>query len=511
MLALLDAPTESTLEDAVRLTRHLLGADAVGLYWVTLGPPGPSLRQKCVDGVPPTFPVVIGPGEAQHFQTPLRWTSGQRADPFLYQVMRAAGWTCFLSHPVGIPPNLVAALFTAFRASHAPPPQAADLLALAAQQIHQLVIQINRTTRLSKTQDLAIRLSSHLAAINAQVDEGILLLNQDGGIDDINNAAAQMLGYRSEDVVGLPFEDVLISDGSLVEAIHAALRGEVNEGLEDKLLRRSGEPFPVFLQARPLPKSGCLLTLRDLAEARANEVRREHLDHLAYVGQSTESFAHEVRAPLNNISTGVQFLASRLPSDNALQLAMARIQAECNRLSDLMNDMLAWAKPINPRLEPTDLALVLARLASRWSHKAQQRNVRLSLLLDDCPRVLADARLIERVFVNLIENALQAMPAGGDLTVRLQTANRGAQGCLVEASISDSGPGLSDEVKRHLFDPYFTTKPDGTGLGLAICKRLVTIHRGAITATSVPGGGTSFVVTLPAYDPSRMPPTEATP
>jgi two-component system nitrogen regulation sensor histidine kinase GlnL len=505
LLALSEAPTEATLEEAVRLARALMDADAAGLYWVTTDSPGPSLRKKHVDGVPASFPDIIGPGEAQHFQMPLRWTSGQHTDPFLYQVLRAAGWAHFMAYPIGAPANLVASVFIAYRASHHPPPLATALLSVVAQQFDHLITQINRAARLSKTQDLAIRLSSHLAAINAQIDEGTILLNPDGDIEEINNAAAQMLGYRSEDVVGLPFENVLISDGPLNETLRAGLQGEVTEGVEDKMLRRSGEPFPVLLRARPLPESGCVLTLRDLSERRANEVRREHLDHLAYVGQSTESFAHEVRAPLNNISMGVQFLATRLAPDDLVQLAIARIQAECNRLSELMKDMLAWAKPVDPKFEPTDVALLLSRLASRWSYKIQQRNVRLNLALDDCPRVFADVPLIERVIVNLIENALQAMPAGGELFIGLRAIDRGPQGFLVEARVGDSGPGIADEVRRHVFDPYFTTKPDGTGLGLAICKRLVTIHRGAIDVESFPGGGTVFVVTLPAYDPSRNP------
>jgi signal transduction histidine kinase len=114
--------------------------------------------------------------------------------------------------------------------------------------------------------------------------------------------------------------------------------------------------------------------------------------------------------------------------------------------------------------------------------------------------VLIDARLLDQVFNNLIDNGLQAMPAGGHLSVTLGFTRGGTSETLVEAKVADSGPGMSEDARRRVFDPYFTTKPDGTGLGLAICKRLVTIHRGAIGVESYAGTGTIFTVTLPGLN-----------
>jgi hypothetical protein len=166
-----------------------------------------------------------------------------------------------------------------------------------------------------------------------------------------------------------------------------------------------------------------------------------------------------------------------------------------------MRDMLAWAKPIDPRLAPTDLTQLLQRLLNRWSHKMQQRNVRLVFHTEDpLPLIAADARMLEQVFVNLIDNALQAMLTGGQLSVSARPVQRAAQGAVIEVSVADTGPGIPEEARRRIFDPYFTTKPDGTGLGLAICKRIVTVHRGALAVDSFPGTGTVFTVTLPALD-----------
>lgn len=499
--ALVDAPTDTALQEAVALTRDIFAAEAAGYFQLGLDPLGLSLQYD--QGLPANFPRALGPSEAQFFKTPTRWSGGQRAESYLQQSARASGWTHFFTQPVGDPPGVLGILFIAFRIGQPPTVQAPVLLNLVARQLHLLITQIARRQEHASVQRLATRLTHQLAALNAQIDEGLVIVNARGAIDEINTPAARMLGYRAEDVIGLKYDDVLVADGGLIENIRlnliSAKQGQ--EVVEDKLRRRNGEAFPVLARLRPLPatEGGCVLTLRDLSGQHASAVQREHLDQLAYVGQATQSFAHEVRGPLNNIAMGVQYLAARLPADEATQQAIAKIQAECNRLSGLMRDMLAWAKPVEPRLEPTHLTQLLQRLLNRWHNKIEQRNVRPALHSDDhIPPVLADARLIEQVFGNLIDNALQVMPAGGQLTLSVRAPHRVAQGHVVEVSVADTGPGIREEAQRHIFDPYFTTKPDGTGLGLAICKRLVTMHHGAIAVESFPGTGTAFIVTLPA-------------
>jgi signal transduction histidine kinase len=159
-------------------------------------------------------------------------------------------------------------------------------------------------------------------------------------------------------------------------------------------------------------------------------------------------------------------------------------------------------------LVPIELDALLRRLLNRFRGKLDRGRVRLTLTVgENLPPVPADERLLQQVFDNLIENAIQAMPSGGDLMVALSTSQR-ATGRVVEVRVGDSGPGIPDEARRRLFDPYFTTKPNGTGLGLAISKRLVTLHHGAIGVESYPGTGTIFTVTLPAHsaDPNEAQP-----
>jgi PAS domain S-box-containing protein len=507
LLGLLSDPTEAALESAVGLIRAMAGADLAALYQVSAGQPGLRLLASTAGSGQPNLPPLLGPSEAQYLKTPLRWSASQRPEGYLHQSARSAGWGTLLAHPIGDPPAIVGAIAVAYLPGSLAPAAAQRQLAIGAQFLHQLTTLIGRGASHDRAKDLAVRLSAQVAAINAQIEEGVLLLNRAGTLDEINSAAARMLGYRSEDVTGLPFSDVLMADDLFEGLVRRALElPDANFSHECRLLRRSGEDFPATVRARPLPTGGCVVTVRDLSEVKANAVRREHLDQLAYVGEATQSFAHEVRGPLNGIAMGVQYLASRLSGDEALSQSISKIQAECTRLSALMNDMLAWAKPVTPVVQPTELDGVLRRLLNRFSLKIEQRNVRLNYTVDpNTPPVLADARLLDQVFVNLIDNALQAMPAGGHLSVTLGFTRRGPADILVQARVADSGPGMTDEARRRVFDPYFTTKPDGTGLGLAICKRLVTIHHGAIGVESYAGTGTIFTVTLPGHTPVPAP------
>jgi two-component system nitrogen regulation sensor histidine kinase GlnL len=512
VLELFDAPTAETLTVALERVAAAFSADAAGLYRTL--PDSGELQLDLRHNLPRQVPLSLRAEQVGPLKSPLTWNSTQRADNPLVQAFRAAGWAHLIAQPLGKAPTLMGVLFVAYQTGSPPPIAAAPYLEVAARHFMQLIRQVARHARLLDAQRLTYALSNQLSALQSQVSEGVFLVNAAGTVDELNPAAAQMLGYRPEDVIGLKVEDVLSPDETLARVVRAALNDPAVPGeKEGEVHRRNGEALPVMLRVQPLPPptGGCIVVLSDLSRLRADELKREQLDHLAYIGQSSAAFAHEVRAPLNNISMGVQFLASRLGEDDPLQPSLAKIQAEAARLSELMNNMLAWTKPIEPKLQPTDLRPVLERLLSRWSAKIQQRNIIRALHIPtDCPLVLADASLMERVFVNLVENAIQAMPTGGHLTVSVQAADRGPQGAFLDIKVADSGNGIPEEHRKRIFDPYFTTRADGTGLGLAICKRIVTVHRGAISVESFPGTGTIFTVTLPALPaPPPTSPTES--
>jgi signal transduction histidine kinase len=248
--------------------------------------------------------------------------------------------------------------------------------------------------------------------------------------------------------------------------------------------------------------NGAILILRDLSEREEIEERNQQLEQRAILGEVTSIFAHEVRNPLNNLSTGLQLMARNLPENDPNQELIKQSQEDMNRITHLTESTLDFARPKETKMEIVDIAVLLERLLNRWHPRLARLNVVPQFEVHDKePITKADPRALEQVFSNLIGNALDAMDdRGGKLGISVRTIDTSDGRDQIEISISDTGSGIPEDVRSRIFEPFFTTKHQkGTGLGLAIAKRIVTRHNGTIEINSVPGGSV-FLVTLPAYE-----------
>jgi signal transduction histidine kinase len=164
-----------------------------------------------------------------------------------------------------------------------------------------------------------------------------------------------------------------------------------------------------------------------------------------------------------------------------------------------MESVLSFSRPMEYKMEPTDLSVILSRLLDRWAPRMTRVNVTSFFQADPASRrIQGDPRALEQVFTNLVSNAVQAMSAtGGTLAVKIENTDDATPLDYVQVSISDTGAGIPEEIRDHIFEPFVTTNPQGTGLGLAITKRIINAHKGNIAVTSFPGG-TVFTVCLPA-------------
>ena len=236
------------------------------------------------------------------------------------------------------------------------------------------------------------------------------------------------------------------------------------------------------------------------------EAQLRRADRLSALGQLSAGLAHEIRNPLGAIKGAVEILEEDYPRGHPKAEFYDIILKEVKRLNDVVTNFLNFARPVSRRFDSVDVREVVAGLEGLISGQARAHQVQIFTSFHNGPtRVMADEALLKQAFLNIMLNALEAMPEGGDLTVAMRLADPktsvlpdGAeQGAWLEVVFDDTGCGISDEWVGRIFDPFFTTKKEGTGLGLAITYRILENHGGTIRVTSQPGRGTTFVVALP--------------
>jgi len=232
-----------------------------------------------------------------------------------------------------------------------------------------------------------------------------------------------------------------------------------------------------------------------------------HQDYLE-LAQLAGSFIHEIKNHLNTLSLNLQLLAEDFeapttPLERKTQSRVARLNAECQRLVNLSNDFLRFAKTSEIHTRPTDLGALIERMVDFAAPTAKLAQVEIHHVVQhDLPLVPLDGELFEKVLLNLILNAEDAMPDGGQLTIQARQNEPG----WIELNLIDTGTGMPPELAARIFQPFVTTKPGGTGLGLATARKIVLAHGGTITVQSEPDHGTQFTIRLPCLTPPAEPP-----
>ena len=232
---------------------------------------------------------------------------------------------------------------------------------------------------------------------------------------------------------------------------------------------------------------------RSLKEAQA-EVRRS--ERLVALGQLTAGLAHELRNPLGTMKTSAELLSRKVSQENEIAREMAGfIASEVDRTNSLITRFLDFARPQHLQLETADITGMLDSAISRFEREQKSAGTDVRVFKNyspDVPPVRFDAQLMERVISNLLQNAAQASPPNGVVTVKtLSDENE------VEISVIDRGSGIDPKNLENIFNPFFTTKAEGIGFGLAIVSKMVDEHGGRITVASTPGEGSVFRVFLP--------------
>jgi PAS domain S-box-containing protein len=469
------------------------------------------------DGVSPTLlrfdgtgdchllPESIGGQELAVLSSAGTWINGKKPMGILQKAALNLQFSYLSYAPLG-EPGAVIGLFICGDKHKQPDMNQIPIISYIAQSITTL-IQLSsigaQNDQLKANQERSALINQ---AIEENIQEAALVLKPDLTISRINQSAEEMLGYTNREVVGQLVENILIGSENLSQSIRSSQIGKTSDSLGNvHLYRRSGEVFPAQAWISPVQINnqlhGIVILLNDISEQEQIREQTVQLEQRAIIGEVTAVFSHEIRNPINNLSTGLEILELNLPRDDPNQAQIKRLQQDCDRLAELIKSILSVSRPTEYKMESLDPGKFLQNLLERLQNKIARANIQYLLQIPpNCPRISANARALEQVFSNLINNALDAMGEnGGHLVIKIQPAQVGNSNSTLEITIADTGPGIPKENLDRIFQLFYTTKPDGNGIGLAVTKRIVTAHKGRIWATSIPGG-TVFHVQFPILE-----------
>jgi two-component system sensor histidine kinase PilS (NtrC family) len=340
-----------------------------------------------------------------------------------------------------------------------------------------------------------------LAALTEHVvrclTSGLVTVDPDGRILTFNQAAGEILHLDPASALGRPAGEVLPGLERLVAGLgsrESVRRGELRSRRADATEIFLGVSVSPLMDHRNAP-IGRIVNFQDLTELRRMEEKVKRGERLAVIGGVAAAVAHEIRNPLASISGSIELLrgAPQVGAEN-LQL-MDIVVTEVDRLNRMLGELLEYARPRDLLTIELELGGVLEETARVFAQDRTFEKVRLTLDLDpEAARtpVSADPSQLRQVVWNLLRNAAESMPGGGEVRVEL-----GRDGEFAELRVVDGGVGISPEDQEHIFEPFFTTKTRGTGLGLATVNRIVTEHGGQVTVRSSPGRGTTVALRLP--------------
>lgn len=238
-----------------------------------------------------------------------------------------------------------------------------------------------------------------------------------------------------------------------------------------------------------------ILVQRDITEFKTLEKKLYDSQKLAALGQLSAGIAHEIRNPLSSIKMSLQILMKRInPEGNDLK-RFKIAEKEVDHLETLVNDILAFAKPVEPKKAPVNLSKVLEQAIAMTEKGITDKKIEVCTEYNDVTPVNVDAAMMADAFLNVLRNAVEAVDENGKITVTLRYAYENHQSVVVE--IQDDGSGIDPEDIPHLFNPFFTRKNYGTGLGLSLVKKIIDLHQGVIDVFSKKNEGTKVLIILP--------------
>lgn len=374
--------------------------------------------------------------------------------------------------------------------------QSYDALTARLQQMDLELAQTNASLRehLRETEEMR----AHVTAVLESLDTGVIVADSQDVVVRCNHVTERLLGISQTQLRGRRATDVLEEirkdHGEYPLVLPTGMTISLSQNdLTDELGRLIGK----------------LVLIHDVTQIRQLEDRLQRRNRLEAMGQMVGNIAHEIRNPLGSVELFASMLRKDLRDQPQLRTYAEHISVAVQAMDRVLSNLLVYTRPDCSKVAWQMTEPLLREVLTLASHAMSPAAIVVRCEVDaQVPQIWCDAGKMKQVLLNLVLNAVQAMPEGGMLTLSARPAPAGGSDApAIQVTVSDTGKGIPQELQSRVFDPFFTTKDEGTGLGLAIVHALVDAHHGRIDVESRPGQGTSFVMTLPwgPAQPSRVP------
>ncbi|MGH9462580.1 MAG: two-component system sensor histidine kinase NtrB, partial [Vicinamibacteria bacterium] len=328
--------------------------------------------------------------------------------------------------------------------------------------------------------------------------DAVMVVSRERRILSLNHPAGELLGRSPSDLQGKPLTEVLPPDDPLQLIVEEAFATQQAVGPRIVPLRVADREVPHTLTAQRLGETdifGVMVSARDMEKLSRLGSHLSYSQKLAALGRLTSGVAHEIKNPLNAMVIHVELLRQKLGKGSPEARGYLDVlEEEIRRLDGVIQGFLKFTRPEELQLEAIRIEEVLSEATRLLVGEVERNGIRMETqIAPDLPKVYGDRELLQQAVLNLLINACEAMPEGGELRL---TANHPEEGRVV-LDIQDTGVGIETDELPKIFDLYYTTKSRGSGIGLSMVYRIIQLHDGDVKVDSTPGQGTRFTITLP--------------
>ncbi|KIL18445.1 ATP-binding protein [Bacillus safensis] len=365
---------------------------------------------------------------------------------------------------------------------------------------------------LNKREKEAHKLTERLNRITDNLQEIVFETDEKGHIIFLNQAWKQMTGYEIDECLGTMYNRYFDQEERVIQHLSSVIKEHKDSGrIELQLLHKEGKKvwgdvhYKLYFDEEH-QFTGGIGTVADITKQKlaklelekSNQQLQMQAQKLAVAGQIAAGIAHEVRNPLTSVNGFLQLMKTQYPERTDY---FDIIFSEIKRIDFVLSELLVLAKPQSVQFQEVQLHALLEQVITLLKTNAVLSNIDLKqpFKKQDAGAILADANQMKQLFINLIKNAIEAMPEGGSIYISTEKVMN-----EWKITIQDEGKGMSEEDIQKIYDPFFSTKTEGTGLGLTICAAILKDHHGRMDVVSELGEGTAFHIYLPVWQKSRQ-------